>query len=141
MQCPSSWNQEHRFCSFSEQSKMVAQPFQKMTNPPDSVVFRNRPKWSPSPFKKSEVFKLRIPPFIRNPPLLFPDLEQGGGFLLKVENFQDFATFCLSKPLQNHLFCKENHVLAVPNRQNFRLRRAVNTLYCAYYHRLSIVQV
>ena len=41
------------FSTLSDLSKMVAQPFQKISNPPDSVVFRTRPKWSPRPFKKS----------------------------------------------------------------------------------------
>ena len=76
--------------------------------------------------ESSGVLKLRIPPFIRIPPLFVPDLEQGGVFLKKCHSFLDFALFFFWKPLQKHCFCKENHALAAPNSQNFRLRRAAN---------------
>ena len=38
---------------------------------------------------------LRNPPFLRNPPLLLPDLQQGGGFLKRCHFFLDFAVFPL----------------------------------------------
>ena len=72
---------------------------------------------------------LRNPPFLRNPPLFVPDLQQGGGFLkysIGDRKFLGhFPLFCFKNPFWNTVFAIENAFLEVQNRQIFRLRRAL----------------
>ena len=88
----------------------------------------------------------KAPLYKKAPPLFVPDLEQGGGFLIKSAGgrnfFQDSVSFCCENPFWNVVFANEIVMLQIQIHQNFRLRRAVrNTLSVVLYWCVTCIPI
>ena len=70
--------------------------------------------------------QLKKPPLFKKPPLVTPRSATRGGFLKRCHFFLDFAVFSFENRSKNTVFARKFAFRATPNRQNFRLRRAVN---------------